>query len=229
MGELLERSKLGRLVYGAGDFENYKNNSLFFYESFSQSNKLVEAVDPASMQIGGFYHLHYMDDSNWMKYSPIFTVDFKKFKDKIIVFGVNFNFLPIEVRIATFDKVMTEENFEQDRLLSVNFEGIYKELQNFGFEYAIVEYNIAQIKLVHKIAMSVVPRFLYSSHPVNKYDPGKLYGIWNAKISGRQERDAEMSKLTVDKLVDTGKEFDEESKSLRDHLNRVRKSIAKYG
>lgn len=229
MGELLERSKLGKLVYGAGDFENYKNNSMFFYECFSQSTELVQAIDPGAMQIGGFYHLHYMDDSNWMMYSPIFTVDFKKFKNKIIVFGVNFNFLPIEVRISIFDKFMVEEDFEQDKLLSVDFQGVYQQLSSFGFEYAIVEYNTTQIKLVHKINMSAVPRFLYSGHPVNKYDPGKLYSIWQSKISGRKERDAEMSALTVDKLVDTGKEFDEESKSLRDHLNRVRRSIAKYG
>jgi hypothetical protein len=99
----------------------------------------------------GFYHLHYKDDSNWMKYSPIFTIDFKQFENLIIVIGINFNFIPLEVRIFIFDKYITEDDFKKNSLLKVDFAGVYKELKHYGFEYAIVEYNLSQIVLVHKI------------------------------------------------------------------------------
>ncbi len=229
MGELLERSDLGKLVYGAGLFENYKNNSLYFYEKYRQSDEFVTNISPGSVQLGGFYHLHYMDDSNWMKYSPIFTVDFKKFNNLIIIFGVNFNFIPIEIRISLFDKFIVETDFEKDRLLSVNFEGMYDELRRFGFEYAIVEYNLAQIKLVHKINMEVVPRFLYAGHPVNKYDPKKLYGIWKAKIENRDKRDVDMSKYLVNDFLKMKEEFENEMTSLKGHIERLRRSVEKYG
>lgn len=229
MGELLERSDLGRLVYGAGLFENYKNNSLYFYEKYSKSDEYVTNINPGSVQIGGFYHLHYMDDSNWMKYSPIFTVDFKRFGNMIMIFGVNMNFLPIEVRIAMFDKFIIEDDFEKDRLLAVSFEGVYDELRKFGFEYAIVEYNLAQVKLVHKINMEVVPRFLYAGHPKNIYDPKKLYEIWKAKIKNRSQRDSDMSKYLVDDFTKMREEFETELTSLKGHIERLRRSVDKYG
>ncbi len=229
MGELLERSNLGKLVYGAGLFENYKNNSLYFYNKYSSSDEMVTNINPGSTQLGGFYHLHYLDDSNWMKYSPIFTVDFKKFGNIIMIFGVNLNFIPIEVRIALFDKFMVEDDFDKNRLLKVSFEGVYDELRRFGFEYAIIEYNLAQIKLIHKINMEVVPRFLYAGHPVNKYDPKKLYEIWTAKIKNRDKRDADMGKYLVNDFMKMNDEFENEMTSLKGHIERLRRSVEKYG
>ena len=229
MSELLERVRLNNLVYGDGVADNFKNNSIFFYNKYSKSDNQVSSIGVGEIQIGRFYHLHYQDDSNWMKYSPVFTVDVKKFESLIILMAVNFNFIPVEVRISIFDKFMNSDTFENDRLLSVDFTGVYNELKRYGFEYAIVEYNIKQVKLVHKINMSVVPRFLYSAHPINKYDPRKLYEIWSAKISKRNERDAEMSKLLIDDFIKSSDEIAENYKMMKDHINRVKRSIEKYG
>ena len=229
MGELLERIKLSNLVYGDGIVENFKANSLFFQGAYSKSDKNVMSIPRGSIQIGGFYFLHYLDDSNWMAYSPIFTVDFKKFDNLIIVYGVNFNFIPLEIRATIFDKFMTEDNFEKDILLPVTYEGVYRELIKYGFEYAIVEYNLAQIKYVHKISMNLVPRFLYSQHPINKYDPKKLYSIWAAKIGDKSERHKEMSQLMVDDFFTASNDIMENYKTLKDHITRVQKSLDKYG
>lgn len=229
MSELLERVRLNNLVYGDGVADNFKNNSIFFYNKYSKSDNQVSSIGVGEIQIGRFYHLHYQDDSNWMKYSSVFTVDVKKFENLIILMAVNFNFIPVEVRISIFDKFMNSDTFENDRLLSVDFTGVYNELKRYGFEYAIVEYNIKQVKLVHKINMSVVPRFLYSAHPINKYDPRKLYEIWSAKISKRNERDAEMSKLLIDDFIKSSDEIAENYKMMKDHINRVKRSIEKYG
>ena len=35
---------------------------------------------------------------------------------------------------------------------------------------------------------NILPRFLYSAHPTNKYDPSKLYQIWSTKIKTRDKR-----------------------------------------
>jgi hypothetical protein len=229
MGELLERSNLGEIVYGAGLFENYKNNSLYFYNKYRESDKFVTNLDPKNIQLGGFYFLHYMDDSNWMKYSPIFTVDFKKFSNIIIIYALNLNFLPIEVRITIFDKFITEEDMDKDRLLQVDFEGVYGELRSLGFEHGIVEYNLAQIKLCHKINMELSPRFLYSGHPINKYDAKKLYSIWQAKLQDRDERDREMSKLLANDFLKIKDDANQELTLLKGHIERLRRSVEKYG
>lgn len=229
MAELLERTKLSLLVYGNGIVENFKNNSIYFYDKYSKSDEEVLSIPVGQMQMGGFYHLHYLDDSNWMKYSPIFTVDFKKFGNMIIIIGLNFNFIPLEVRVSIFDKFIREEDFENDRLLSVDYTGIYKELRRYGFEYALVEYNAYQIKLVHKINMKSIPRFLYSGHPINKYDPEKLYSIWTAKINGREQRDAEMSKSLISDFFKASDEILDNYNMLKGHIDRLKRSIEKYG
>jgi hypothetical protein len=229
MSELLERVKLNNLVYGDGIAENYKNNSLYFYNKFSKSDAEVTSMNVGQMQLGGFYHLHYMDDSNWMRYSPIFTVDFKKFENLIVIIGINFNFIPLEVRVSIFDKFIKEEDFEKNTLLEVDFQGVYKELLQYGFEYALVEYNLQQVQLVHKINMEAVPRFLYSGHPKNKYDPKKLYEIWSAKLDNRADRDAEMSKALIKDFYQISDDIKENYKLLKGHADRIRRSLEKYG
>lgn len=229
MGELLERIKLSNLVHGNGIVENFKNNSLFFYDAYSKSDKNITNITRGKIQLGGFYHLHYHDDSNWMRYSPIFTVDFKKFENLIIIHGVNFNFIPLEIRSTIFDKFMVKDNFEKDMLLPVTFEGVYKELIKYGFEYAIVEYNLAQVEVVHKICMDLVPRFLYAQHPRNKYDPKKLYEIWNSKIADKEQRHQEMSRSLIEDFYTVSDDILENYKVLKKHIGRIQKSIEKYG
>jgi len=103
MGELLERVKLNLLVYGNGIEENFRTNSAFFADKYSKSDKMVTALSTTDLQPGGFYFLHYFDDSNWMKYSPVFVVEQRNFGNQIIVMAVNLNFIPLELRAMIFD------------------------------------------------------------------------------------------------------------------------------
>ena len=84
--------------------------------------------------------------------------------------------------------------------MKVDFTGMYSELLKVGFEYSLVEYNSAQIKFVHKISLNILPRFLYHQHPINKYDPNKLMSIWEAKLSGREQRHKEIMLMTLDEM-----------------------------
>lgn len=229
MSELLERVKLNLLVYGHGIAENFKNNSLYFYQKYNQSDEEVRSIRPEEIQFGGFYHLIYQDDSNWLKYSPVFTVGQKHTTEGKFLLAINLNFIPIEVRVAFFEKFMTEENFEQDRLLRVDYKGVYTELLKFGFEYSLLEYQVSRIAFVHKIKMYSVPRFLYSAYPINKYDPKKLYEIWKAKISKQHLRHQEMCKSLISDFVNASDDILENYKQLKGHIERLRKGIEKYG
>lgn len=229
MGSLKDRVDLNLLVNGNGPVENFKNNSLYFYDKWSKSEKDILNIPVGKMQLGGFYMVHYRDDSNWMRYAPIFTIDFKKFSNMIVIFGVNFNFIPLEIRVGVFDKFISEQDFENDSLLSVDYKGMYDELRSLGFEYSINEFNMGQIELVHKISLEMVPRFLYSQHPRNKYDPNGLMGIWNAKIGDRDARHQEMIKSIISDFYKMDKEISEKYVVLNDHINRLQNSLQKYG
>ena len=229
MGELLERVKLNLLVYGNGIEENFRNNSLFFSDKYSKSDKMVTALSTTDLQPGGFYFLHYLDDSNWMKYSPVFVVEQRNFGNQIIVMAVNLNFIPLELRAMIFDPYIQEEYFENDTFLKVDYSGMYKELIRVGFEYSLMEYNAIQIKMVHKIHMEMLPRFLYSQHPRATYDPKKLMEIWHKKLETKSARNQEMMQSMIDEFYDINNDISEKYKVMKDHIKRIQKSLKKYG
>lgn len=229
MGELIDRVKLSGLVHSDGIPDFFKKNSLFLYEKYKSSDNDVKSINIKDIYPGGFYFLHYKDDSNWMKYSPVFIVDFKKYSNQIILFGVNFNFIPLEIRTEIFDKFITEKDFENNNFLKVDLQSMYNELIGLGFEYAIVEYNAIQIVNAHRISLNILPRFLYSQHPIVKYDPQKLIQIWNAKIEGRTQRDKEMNSSTLDDFYNTTKDISEKYNQLEGHIKRLRDSMNKWG
>ncbi len=229
MGELVDRIGLRMLVDGDGIADNFKNNSLYFYEKYNQSSKQVQAVGVKDIKPGLFYHFHYLDTSNWMRYSPIFVTSYKKIDNKIIIFGVNLNFIPLEVRAFTFDKYMLEEDFDENRPLVVSYEGMYEELTKVGFEYALVEYDAKLLKRVHRISMDLVPRFLISQHPQNKYDPGALLNIWQSKLKNRQKRNQEIMNATMNDFFTTKGEINEKYKLLKGHIQRIQNNQKKFG
>ena len=164
-----------------------------------------------------------------MKYSPIFCCDWRKFGNMIVILGVNFNFIPLELRTRIFDKFIKEEDFEKNSFLEVDFKGMYTELLKYGFEYSIQEYNVAQIKLVHRISLELLPRFLNSSHPKNTYDPVKLMEIWETKLSTKEQRHKEIISSVLKDFYYVNKDISEGYKELGNHISRLRKSYQKYG
>lgn len=229
MGPLGERVKDSIRINGGNLVDFYKSNSLFMLDKYSKTDDMCSAISNIDITPGGFYHFHYLDDSNWMKYSPVFVVDFKKFKGIVIVMAVNFNFIPLELRSRIFDKFITDKDFQKNSFLEVDFKGMYRELIRIGFEYSLVEYNVSQIKLAHRIHLDLLPRFLYSSYPKNKYDPVKLMEIWAAKLKTKEVRHQEMTMALLDDFYDLTEEISENYDILRNHINRIKKSFQKFG
>lgn len=229
MGALIDRLKLSQSVYGNDIVDYYKSNTIFMMDNYSKSSKDCLSINVSNIQVGCFYFLQYLDQSNWMKFSPIFCVDYRQVNNMIIVLGLNFNFIPLEIRSNLFDKYITEKDIINDVPLSVDFKGMYTELLRWGFEYSIVEYNAIQIKYAHKISLELLPRFLYSSHIKNKYDPNKLMDIWRAKIDKREKRHQEIISSVLSDFYDINKEMSEKYDALSGHIDRIQKSLAKFG
>lgn len=229
MGALVERIKLSLLVHGNGIVENFKNNSYDLYQMYQKSSDDVKNIRIEQIQKGGFYFLHYHDQSNWMKWAPIFVADFKKFGNQVVIFAINLNFIPLEIRAGIFDKFITDEDFEKDRFLKVDLNGVYSELLRLGFEYALMEFNAIQIHTVHKISMNILPRFINSQHPQNKYDPKKLISIWEAKIDKREQRHKEMMSASIEDFYKASDDILEKYSELKDHILRIRRNAIQFG
>jgi hypothetical protein len=229
MGLLSEKLKLSRLVNGKDIVDYYKNNTNFMYQKYQDSDEDCKAIDKGDIQKGAFYHLHYKDDSNWMRWSPIFCCDWRKVGNLTIIMGVNFNFIPLELRVSIFDKFITEKDFDKNSPLEVDFVGMYSELLRYGFEYSIQEYNVGQIVMAHRISLDLLPRFLYSSYPKNTYDPKKLVEIWDVKLKTRDKRHQEIISSVLSDFYDINSDISERYDALSGHIKRVRDSYQKYG
>jgi hypothetical protein len=235
MGELIERVKLSGLVNSEGTPDFFKKNSLYFYEKYNKTDNEVKSVNITNIYKGGFYFFHYKDDSNWMRFAPVFVADYKKWGNGVILLCVNFNFVPLEIRIGIFDKYLTDKDFEKaeelngDHFIDVKYKGMYDELKRLGFEYSLVEFNAIQLTRVHRIDLNLIPRFLYSQHPIVKYDPKKLIQIWESKIQKRIERDSEMMQSNIEDFFNINKEISDKYSQLENHIKRIRTNMEKYG
>ena len=228
MGALQERIKLNQKVFGKNIVDFYKSNVIFMVDKYSKSDDMCTAISISDITTGRFYFFHYQDPSNWMKYSPVFVVGFKQIRDLKIILALNFNFIPLEIRAGIFDKFIIERNFKDDDSLEVDFQGVYRELLKFGFEYSIVEYNAIQLNLVHQINLELLPRFLYSSHPKNIYDPNKLMEIWTKKLESRKERHEEMMSVILSEFYDVTGAISEKYEQLESHIKRLQNSLNKF-
>ena len=153
---LSELVKLNLSVHGKDVVDAFKNNSLYFYDLYTKSTDDFKVVETKDIYPGGFYFLHYNDTSNWMRYSPVFIAGYKKFSNKIIILAINFNFLPMEIRVLLFDKFITKNDFDNDRnniFLKVDYGGVYNELRKLGFEYALMEFDASKVELAHKVSL----------------------------------------------------------------------------
>lgn len=225
---LSELVKVNVKTYGNDVVDTFKNNSLYFLDLYNKSIDDFKTVSKKDVFPGGFYFLHYHDDSNWMKYSPVFIAGYKKLSNKIIILAVNLNFIPLQVRVLLFDKFITQKDFEMDKndtFLKVDYEGVYNELRKLGFEYALMEFDASRIELAHKVSLLLLPRFLYHQHPINKYDPDKLMSIWEAKIENREQRHKEMTLAILSDFYDVNNEISEKYDVLKGHIQRIRRNM----
>lgn len=228
MGELAERVKINLLVYGNDLAENYKTNSLFFYQKYQESSDDCKSVNISNLTSGRFYFFHYKDDSNWMKWAPVYLVDYKKFGNKIILFCVNFNFLPLQLRVGIFDKFISEQDFYKNDFLKVKMNILYDELRKQGFEYSLMEFDAIRINMAHLIHIDLLPRFIIAGHPKNVYDPNKLVAIAKAKAAKSNLRHAEMMKSSINEFYKISKEIPEKYIALRKHILRLQSNAIKY-
>lgn len=228
----LLRSEIAKLTkVGVPSF--FKENCMTYYKLYTAPDKdIVTPIPISNMFNGGIYFIYYKDESNWMRLSPILCADIR---DKRIIFGINFNFLPLEIRLDLFDDMIMdlENNNKQNEGTTpfnfMTFELAYKKLLKRGFEYAIVEYDISRIVQVFNIKYDNLPTWLYSQHPSNIYDPNKLYQIWAAKLKNRPERHQELIGKLVEDFYNVTDELIDNSTALKGHFKRLQRSQEKYG
>jgi len=205
----------------------YKDNTMKMYNLYTNPDKTVTPINVNSITAGSFFFLTYFDESNWMKYSPVLFIDHKKFDNQLIGYAINFNFLPLEIRSGMLDKILNDLE-DNSQLSSITFENAYTMLLKVGYEYALVEYDMKRVQQAYQIDFSILPNFLYSSYPKNKYDPDKLYSIWLKKLETRELRHQEIIQSTVSDFFDITEDISGQYDALENHIKRLQRGIKRF-
>ena len=218
-----------------------KNAAKDLYHKLQKSDRDVYPVKPLDLQVGKFYFFFYDlagKTSKMEQYSPILLVDWKKVKTKIILYGLCFNFIPSNIRILYFDKLLdkfqttvqdnikVDDIFKEDALTGLNFANIYKSLLSTGFEYSIREFDFTKIDKAYVVATQYLPNFLiFDTQPFTGVDEGKLVEIWQAKIRQQEERHKEIMKRLQTNYDDMAKLFEAELQTIEQNNQNLEKSI----
>jgi hypothetical protein len=206
----------------------FKESTEFMYSKYQKPDRECSSISISSIQNGHFYFFMYQDESNWMQFAPVFLCDWKKFDNKIIGYAVNFNFIPIEYRVAVFD-VLINNLEDSNQLTSMTFEMMYRQLLKVGYEYALVEFDFMRLKRVYHIQYEILPDFLCSTYPTIKYDPQNLYNIWKVKLETKEARHQEMIKMISDEFYNATEDISEKYSELKSHMKRLKRNNEKYG
>lgn len=202
MSKFIDNYNTSLTLHGDGLVDNYRNNTMFFYNQYMKSSNDILSIKMEQMHIGYFYFIHYRidDKKTFIQYSPILVVDFRKVNDLVIVFAINFNIIPLDMRHHIVDDLVDDNIINSNYRINITYELAYKILLKYGFEYAIVEYNPLDIVKVHKISTNILPRFICSGHPKVYYDHRKLYNIWKNALKTREKRYNENKNKLVSEL-----------------------------
>lgn len=238
MGWLKEQIR-GLYEMNKGDLK--KKAAQDIYDKIKKPDRNLHPVKIHDLQIGRFYFLFYDlagKSSKMEQYSPVLLVDIKKVKTKLYAYGLCFNFIPANIRILYFDKLLDrfqntiqknltiKDIYYETPLQNINFEVIYKTLLSTGFEYSIREFDITEINTAYLVATQYIPYFIiFDTQPFTGVDEGKLVEIWQVKIKEQTERHKEIMSKLQKNYNEMEEMFKEEFKSIKEQRENMEKSI----
>jgi hypothetical protein len=185
----------------------------------SSGTDLFRAINKKNILIGKFYFIQYFYNGNRI-WCPIFTIEFKIYKKKNILYAINLDYLPYAFKIYFFDliwkthKDIIKRNEDINntktelKFQDITFELIYKLLKNNGkHEYSITAYDIKKILKIYSVSTNVVPTFLMlSTRNMNKASMKEL--ILSAKDKDKEKLEDIL--IQFDKLIEGYKLDDKE-------------------
>ncbi len=192
---------LGNTMYG-------KNSEDFLTWFREKEYDKVMPINPASIDRGKLYFILYDlagKSSKMEKYNPTFVIDWATIDRKRYLFVVNFNFIPIAVRVMVFNTIFNTDlkKFDdldpspdkQEAISGITFGKVYKLLKSVGFEWAIRKFEAAKLNKTYVINFDKAKEFItMSTARLTGVDDAKLLEIWKKKITQQDAREAKLIK-----------------------------------
>lgn len=181
------------------DHKTYTENIL--YMKSNVRNYTIEAakwikklqftkIEPSNMEIGRFYFIRYdyskKNKSSKMEQNvPLLVVDYKPLIDSRVLYILNFNFLPLNIKQAIFSEFtnMFATQYINNTTFPINYKYMWDFLIKYAFEYCIREIRLDLIHEVYSIPHSDLHMLTsINTQFLTGVDEGKLNDIWISKL-----------------------------------------------
>lgn len=228
------------LLYLRKKIPNYPTESTkWLISKVKNSDKKFMRVSPNNFKIGGFYFMTY--DSRGINKSskleqlvPMLLVDYNPLVDSKVLWIMNLNFIPLNIKEAFFTKFLQNYDnildnnstkkslLEESVLPNINYENMWNQLIKFGIDYSIREIRIELLQDLYYVSTDYLHLLTtQNTQMLTGVDEKKLNDIWITKLKNESlgERiDEKMVKADYEKII---KELQETFKFLDRKLKEL--------
>lgn len=194
-------SYLDKLIYLRKKVPNYTNESTkwLFNKIRNTDNKFIK-TNLSDLKIGSFYFMVYdksgiNKSSKMEQFVPFMIVDYNPNIDKRVLWILNLNFIPLNIKEAFFvnflnnyDNIL-EANSKQKTINSelslknINYDNMFDETLQYGIDYSIREIRLELVNELYHISTDNLHLLTtLNTQLITGVDEKKLSEIWITKL-----------------------------------------------
>ncbi len=220
---------------------NYNNESTkWLFNKIRKPDNDFVPTGLDNLYLGKFYFMQYdlkklNKSSKLEQFVPMMVVDYKPAIDTRVMWVLNLNFMPTNIKEAFFSSFLDKNQStldlnseskdwtQEQPLPNINYQRMWGELIPFGFEYAIREIRVDLINNLWGVSSKDIS-FLstVNTQVLTGVDEGKLNEIWVTKLKNEnlENRVNELKtiKTNYENII---KELADKFKSLNNNLKGI--------
>jgi len=196
------------ILYLRKNVPNYNNESTkWLFNKVRKNDNDFVPIGLDKLYLGKFYFMQYdlkklNKSSKLEQFAPMMVVDYKPAIDSKIMWVLNMNFMPTNIKEAFFSSFLDKHNnilesnidatdwTKEISIPNVNYKSMWNELIPFGFEYAIREIRVDLINNLWGVSTKDVAKLsTVNTQVITGVDEGKLTEIWITKLKNESLED----------------------------------------
>jgi hypothetical protein len=189
------------ILYLRKKFSNYPTISTkWLLTKIRDTNNKFIKVPPKDFTIGKFYFMTYdlksiNKSSKLEQLVPMLLVDYNPLIDSKVLWIMNFNFIPLNIKEAFFIKFIQKFNkilennslkktvLDESPLPNINYETLWNELIKLGIDYSLREIRVELIQDLYNITTDDLHLLTtQNTQALTGVDEKKLNEIWISKL-----------------------------------------------
>lgn len=211
------------ILYLRKKIPNYPTESTkWLFKTIRSNDKKFIKTIPSDFKVGSFYFMTYdlkaiNKSTKLEQLVPFLLVDYNPAIDNKVLWIMNFNFIPLNIKEAFFTKFLPkfqktlDNNYSKKTVLdestlpTINYENMWNELITMGIDYSLREIRVELIKDLYSVSTDNLHLLTtQNTQALTGVDEKKLNDIWVSKLKNEslEERiDEKKVKADYEKII----------------------------